>query len=74
MQLFYLTVILLIIKWGILNMEYLDNKYVYVYLLLISLLLNFIFYGISIATIFESLISVSFVSLIGEVYNLIKRI
>lgn len=69
MQLFYLTVILFIIKVSIKNIEVIDNKYSYIYLMIISLLLNIIFYGVSVVTIFESFISVSFVSLIMEIYK-----
>ena len=74
MQIFYLTVILLVIKEGLKNLEFVNNKFVIVYLIVISLLVNFIFYGISLKTIFESIISVSFTVLIEEIYKIFKDI
>lgn len=74
MQLFYLTVILLIIKEGLKNLEFINNKFILLYLMIISLLINFIFYGISFETMFESIVSVSFVILLCEIYNIFKGI
>ena len=74
MQIFYLTVILLVIEEGLKNLEFVNNKFILLYLLVISLLINFIFYGISLSTIFESIISVSFVVFIHEIYKIIKDI
>ena len=72
MQIFYLTIILLIIKEGLKNLEFINNKFILLYLIIISFLINFIFYGISFETIFESIISVSFVVLLCEIYNIFK--
>ena len=74
MQIFYLTIILLVIEEGLKNLEFVNNKFILLYLLVISLLINFIFYGISLSTIFESIISVSFVVFIHEIYIIIKDI
>lgn len=74
MQMFYLTVILLVIKEGLKNLEFVNDKFILLYLIVISLLINFIFYGISLSTVFESIISVSFVTLIHEIYKIIKDI
>lgn len=74
MQIFYLTIILLVIKEGLKNLEFVNNKFIILYLIVISLLINFIFYGISLSTIFESIISVSFVVFIQEIYIIIKDI
>lgn len=70
MQIFYLTIILLIIKYGLKNLEFIEHKYILLYLIIISFLVNFIFYGISLSTIFESLVSVSFVVFIEEIYKI----
>ena len=56
------------------NLEFIDNKFILLCLIIISLLINFIFYGISLETIFESIISVSFVVFINEIYNNFKHI
>lgn len=74
MQIFYLTIILLIIKEGLKNLEFINNKFILLYLIIIGLLINFIFYGISLKTIFESLISVSFTVFIKEIYDIFKDI
>ena len=74
MQIFYLTIILLIIKDGLKHLEYINNKFITIYLIVISLLVNFIFYGVSLGTIFESIVSVSFVTLICDIYEIIKKI
>jgi len=71
-QIFYLTVILLVIKEGLKNLEFINNRYIIFYLMLISLIINFIFYGINIKTFIEALISVSFVTLITDIYRTIK--
>ena len=73
MQIFYLIIILLVIKEGLKNLEYIDNRFILFYLMIISFLINFIFYGISLKTIFESIISVSFTVLLQEIYNILKE-
>ena len=42
-------------------------------LIIISFLVNFIFYGISLSTVFESIISVSFVVFIEEIYEIFTK-
>lgn len=74
MELFYLTIMLLVISYGIKNLEFIDNRFILFYLLIISTLVNFIFKGISICTLFESVVSVSLVLLIREIYKIIKKI
>lgn len=74
MELFYLTIMLLVISYGINNLEFIDNRFILLYLLLISVLVNFIFNGISICTLFESVVSVSLAVLIREIYKMIKKI
>ena len=74
MQIFYLTINLLIIIVGLKNLEFINNKFILLYLTLISLIINFIFYGISLKTIFESIISVSFVLFLEEIYRIIRNI
>ena len=74
MELFYLTIMLLVISYGIKNIEFIDNRFILFYLLLISVLVNFIFNGISTCTLFESIVSVSLVVLIREIYKMIKKI
>ena len=73
MQIFYLTIILLIIKYGLKNLEFIEHKYILLYLIIISFLVNFIFYGISLPTIFESIVSVSFVVFIEEIYKIFTK-
>jgi len=74
MQIFYLTIILLVIKEGLKNLEFINNELILLYLMIISFFINFIFYGISIKTIFESIISVSLVVLLCEIYRILKGI
>lgn len=74
MELFYLTIMLLVISYGIKNLEFIDNRFILFYLLIISALVNFIFNGISFCTLFESVVSVSLVLLIREIYKIIKKI
>ena len=74
MELFYLTIMLLVISYGIKNLEFIDNRFILFYLLIISALINFIFNGISFCTFFESIVSVSLVLLIREIYKMIKKI
>lgn len=69
MQIFYLVIILLIIKEGLKNLNFINNNFIPLYLIIISFLINIIFYGISSKTLFESLVSVSFVSLLTEIYK-----
>ena len=73
-ELFYLTIMLLVISYGIKNLEFIDNRFILLYLLIISVLVNFIFNGISTCTLFESIVSVSLVVLIQEIYKKIKKI
>ena len=72
MQLFYLIVILIIIREAFRSMEYINNRYVLLYLFIISLLLNFIFHGISLSSLFESIISISLLILIYEIRRILK--
>lgn len=74
MELFYLTIMLLVISYGIKNLEFIDNRFILFYLLIISALVNFIFKGISICTLFESIVAVSLVLLIREIYKIIKKV
>jgi len=74
MQIFYLTIILLIIKEGLKNLEFVNNKFILLYLIIISLFINFIFYGISLKTIFESIVSVSFMVFLCEIYKIFKDV
>ena len=74
MELFYLTIMLLVISYGIKNLEFIDNRFILLYLLIISVLVNFIFICISICTLLESIVSVSLAVLIREIYKMIKKI
>ena len=74
MELFYLTIMLLVISYGIKNLEFIDNRFILLYLLIISVLVNFIFNGISTCTLFESIVAVSLAVLIREIYKMIKKI
>ena len=72
MQLFYLSVIMLIIGQALKSFEFINRKYIVLYLFVISILLNFIFHGISIQTLVESIISVALSVLYYDVIKLIK--
>lgn len=74
MELFYLTIMLLVISYGIKNLEFIDNKFILFYLLTISILVNFIFNGISFCTLFESIVSVSLVLLVRDIYKIFKKV
>lgn len=66
-------VMLLVIRRGIRNLDFIDTRFDILYLIVISILINFIFYGVSIMTLFGSFISVSFAVLINEVYKAVKE-
>ena len=53
MQLFYLVVILIIMKEALKKMNYINNKYILIYLFIISLLLNIIFHGLSLLFVYR---------------------
>ena len=71
-QIFYLAVVLVIIGEALKTFEFINNKFILLYLFIIALLLNFIFYGITYALI-KSLISVSLSTLIYDITKLIKN-
>ena len=71
-QIFYLAVVLVIIGEALKTFEFINNKFILLYLFIIALLLNFIFYGITYALI-KSLISVSLSTLIYDIIKLIKN-
>ena len=73
MQLFYLSVIMLIIGQALKSFEFINRKYIVLYLFVISILLNFIFYGISIQTLVEGTIAVSLSVLYYDIIKLIKN-
>ena len=73
MQLFYLSVIMLIIGQALKSFEFINKKYIILYLFIISILLNFIFYGISIQTLVEGTIAVSLSVLYYDIIKLIKN-
>jgi len=73
MQIFYLAVILLIIGEALKTFEFINKKLILFYLFIISLGLNFIFHGISIQTLLESLIALSLSTLIYDIVKIIKK-
>ncbi|MBQ1812727.1 MAG: hypothetical protein II119_02120 [Bacilli bacterium] len=73
MQLIYLSIIMLIIGEALKKIDFINKKLIILYLFVISLLLNFIFHGISVQTLFESIISVSLSVLYYDVIRLIRN-
>lgn len=71
-QIFYLAVVLVIIGEALKTFEFINNKFILLYLFIIALLLNFIFYGIT-SSFIKSLISVSLSTLIYDIIKLIKN-
>ena len=81
-QLFYLIGLLFVLYEGLKGLEYVNNKYILLYLLVISIGINFIFYGISIKTLFVGVTAMlstidtmllSFVVLIKEICKVLKH-
>ena len=72
-QLFYLIGLLFALYEGLKGLEYVNNKYILLYLLVISIGINFIFYGISIKTLFVGVTALSFVVLIKEICKVLKH-
>ena len=70
-QLFYLVGLLFVLYEGLKGLEYVNNKYIL--LLVISIGINFIFYGISIKTLFVSVTALSFVVLIKEMCKVLRH-
>lgn len=73
MQLFYLICLLFVLYEGLKGLEYVNKKYILLYLLVISIGINFIFYGISINTLFISITALSQVVLIKEIFKIIRK-
>ena len=71
-QLFYLIGLLFVLYEGLKGLEYVNNKYILLYLLVISIGINFIFYGISIKTLFISIIALSLVVFIKEICKILR--
>ena len=59
-QTIYLSIILLVMGEGLKNLEFIRKNMVIWLLLIISVIVNFIFYGININTFLESIIATSF--------------
>lgn len=72
-QTFYLSVILLIIGEALKTFEFFNKKYIILYLFIISILLNFIFHGITLQTLFESLISLSLSIMYYDIIKLVRK-
>ena len=58
-QTIYLSIILLVMGEGLKNLEFIRKNMVIWLLLIISVIVNFIFYGININTFLESIIATS---------------
>lgn len=71
-QLFYLIGLLFVLYEGLKGLEYVNNKHILLYLLVISIGINFIFYGISIKTLFISIIALSLVVFIKEICKILR--
>ena len=73
MQIFYLSVILLIIGEALKTFEFFNKKYIILCLFIISILLNFIFHGITLQTLFESIVAVSLSTLYYDIIKIIRH-
>lgn len=71
MQTIYLSIILLVMGEGLKNLEFVRKNMVIWLLLIISVIVNFIFYGININTFLESIIATSLATFL---YDCIKNI
>lgn len=71
MQTIYLSIILLVMGEGLKNLEFIRKNMVIWLLLIISVIVNFIFYGININTFLESIIATSLATFL---YDCIKNI
>ena len=70
-QTIYLSIILLVMGEGLKNLEFIRKNMVIWLLLIISVIVNFIFYGININTFLESIIATSLATFL---YDCIKNI
>ena len=73
MQIFYLSVILLIIGEALKTFNYFKKKFIILYLFIISILLNFIFHGITLQTLLESIVAVALSVLYYDIIKLIRK-
>lgn len=73
MELLYLVVMLIIIRRGISSISS-NSRYINLYLLIISLIINFVFNRISVITFIESIISISLVLFYDEIYRIVRNI
>ena len=71
-QIFYLSVILLIIGQALKSFEFINKKLIILYLFIIAFSLNVIFHGISLQSLFEGIVAVSLAVLYYDVIKLIK--
>lgn len=72
-KLIYLSIIMLIIGEALKKFEFINKKLIILYLFIISLLLNFIFHGISLQTLFESIVAVSLSVLYYDIFKIIRK-
>ena len=72
-QVFYLAIILVIIGEALKTFEFINTKFILLYLFIISILLNLIFHGIKIETLLESIISLSLSTIVYDIIKLIKN-
>lgn len=71
-ELCYLFIILLIVKYLINKMDKLNNKIKFLSLLIFSLIFNIIFYEISLNSIIEGILAVMISNYIYDLYLLFK--
>ena len=72
-EIFYLAVILIIIGEALKTFEFINNKFLLLYLFIIGIGLNFIFHGISYQTLFESLVSLALSTFIYDIIKIVRR-
>lgn len=72
-QTIYLAIVLLVIGEGLKGLDFIKKKTIIWLLLLISVIINFIFYGISIYTFIESIIATSLATFIYDLIKVTKK-
>ena len=68
-QMVYLSLILLVIGKGLKNVPFIENWSIIWILIAISMIVNFVFYGISFETLVESFIAVSLTTTLYQTYK-----
>lgn len=71
-KLIYLSIIMLIIGEALKKFDFINKKLIILYLFIIALLLNFIFHGMSLQAVYESIVAVSLSVLYYDILTIIR--